>query len=1105
MSRKYNKTFTSLKTVVHDTSILDAQKILVNNSSDSNERIDLIEYINTLKNPKDVELRDIVLGKSVVTVFDTNTMGGTLDNASVNGIQFSSAHFVKNTNLTSVSIPYGYKSDTAPSGYLFAEVCDSNSARLSSAYSKEKFTYTSDLDTATFEFDGLELPSAYSFIRFTLVSDKSSEPNFANGTNCLSFRVRPIKFNNTFTFDDDECLTYNGSSTTNWLVAAYATCESREGGIVQNHEADINAIETSIFNIETETSRIDNSLTEAYNVLNGKISETQDVISNVSVVVADLSSNVNALESKNYAYTDTDNTFEGNITVGESVIKSNVINSPEVNASTAYASDALEIGSESLTPSQLKEIKEVVLGTRQRFVSNVDGGIAGEVNAARISNPYFPTGELTHVRIYHNVNHTQLFRGEPLYLYLNVDGTVYHSSAPVTFDTPASYTDFKFDNVTIPDNYTFVDVLMSTKADIEPSYSNRTNCTSFSSLIIMSDVYGNSKVHINQNGSGGEITTPAIIRVATPGTNEEFDTIVDRVDSLETSINSEIESLDSDIDSLDTRVSSIETAIDGVYTEKTFNTNTMNGALDNASISGIQYSKNHFINDANITSISIPFNPQDGSRNEGYLCIQVLNGSNIITSGYSTNKVSFNVSGSSNAVFNFKNFAIPANYTTVRLSLVANKSVVPDVPNNSGVLLFRGRPIKFNNSFTFDDDDCQTYNGTSTNNWLIAATIKYSRGGETLLEEISNLDNRIVELENKKIPTLTYDKTIVVPSLSERPANDGELNAIHTHQDKVPHDILISSVAIPISRTTTDVPLYLVAYDVDSSGNKKNLGRSINSVVASANTIAKWDFEEPFTILEGNALEVFIAKEDSVISNNNVQYPGLHIACYQLQSGSDTIRYGNDWGYTRDVYLEFYTVEKQPLNEVIDGIKAESDTHITREEADETYLAKEGNNNLAKLDEVNTFTQYSTFNEGLISNGDIILNGSKLLLANDAAIEVYPDNNLPIPVGGYRRLEYYALYKEITPVLLHNAIYHLNEVGSINFALEDELDDLFSCEVVFTSGATPTIVTSDSRIKWVGDDVNAGVFTPVANARYSCTLKYDGLFVRVFVSGISIV
>ena len=35
MSRKYNKTFTSLKTVVHDTSILDAQKILVKTPNNS--------------------------------------------------------------------------------------------------------------------------------------------------------------------------------------------------------------------------------------------------------------------------------------------------------------------------------------------------------------------------------------------------------------------------------------------------------------------------------------------------------------------------------------------------------------------------------------------------------------------------------------------------------------------------------------------------------------------------------------------------------------------------------------------------------------------------------------------------------------------------------------------------------------------------------------------------------------------------------------------------------------------------------------------------------------------------------------------------------------
>ena len=96
----------------------------------------------------------------------------------------------------------------------------------------------------------------------------------------------------------------------------------------------------------------------------------------------------------------------------------------------------------------------------------------------------------------------------------------------------------------------------------------------------------------------------------------------------------------------------------------------------------------------------------------------------------------------------------------------------------------------------------------------------------------------------------------------------------------------------------------------------------------------------------------------------------------------------------------------------------------------------------------------------------------------------------------------YALYKEMTEKLINNGIYHLNEIESINFALEEELDDLFFCEVVFTSGTTPTVVTSDSRIKWVGDDVNAGLFTPITNTRYSCTLQYDGVFVRGMAFGI---
>lgn len=47
-----------------------------------------------------------------------------------------------------------------------------------------------------------------------------------------------------------------------------------------------------------------------------------------------------------------------------------------------------------------------------------------------------------------------------------------------------------------------------------------------------------------------------------------------------------------------------------------------------------------------------------------------------------------------------------------------------------------------------------------------------------------------------------------------------------------------------------------------------------------------------------------------------------------------------------------------------------------------------------------TFNQYVTFNGGFISNGDIVLNGSKLLLANGASVELYTGEGIPLPEGG---------------------------------------------------------------------------------------------------------
>lgn len=84
----------------------------------------------------------------------------------------------------------------------------------------------------------------------------------------------------------------------------------------------------------------------------------------------------------------------------------------------------------------------------------------------------------------------------------------------------------------------------------------------------------------------------------------------------------------------------------------------------------------------------------------------------------------------------------------------------------------------------------------------------------------------------------------------------------------------------------------------------------------------------------------------------------------------------------------------------------------------------------------------------------------------------------------------------------HNIVYHLGEMSTLNLTLPTVLNENYAAEVVFTSGATATVVTSDSRIKWVGDDVVSGVFTPIDNTRYSCTLQYDGVFVRGMAFGI---
>ena len=443
----------------------------------------------------------------------------------------------------------------------------------------------------------------------------------------------------------------------------------------------------------------------------------------------------------------------------------------------------------------------------------------------------------------------------------------------------------------------------------------------------------------------------------TPEDKEYWNGKVDS-DTISTHIDSAVNSIKENTDSV----------IHGDKVVKSYSTYSDGDTLDNATGTGIQYSAAHLISGKKFISISIPYTYRSDSEPTGYLVAEVCDSTNErLIIAYSDNSFAF-TSEFSEAVFNFSDFDLPENYQFIRFALVSDTTVEPDFTSGTNCLSFRMKPIGISGSFTFDDDDCLMYNGSSNSNWLIASTITYETYEGGIMNALDNLEERVYNLETEEPEPAIYEKVSIVPTLDEIPTNDGELNAVHVPSSKVPHNIRITSVEMPIAGNTTSTPLYLVCYIVSSSDTKTKIGRSSNAVTVSSGITAKWDFEQEIIVPDGSKIEFFIATENSTINDNNVSVPGVHINCYQLGSGSGSIRYGANW-YSRDVYLRFYTLETPLVNEIISEIISDAETHITKEEADVTYLSTESSATFAKLAEDNTFTANNDFTGTLTVNG----------------------------------------------------------------------------------------------------------------------------------------
>jgi oxalate decarboxylase/phosphoglucose isomerase-like protein (cupin superfamily) len=147
---------------------------------------------------------------------------------------------------------------------LVAQIFDATSQLITSYYSESTHTF-SNTGPAEFSFVNAYIPESYKFIRFILVADKSVElptTNNSINSNCLSFRTRPIKLSDSFTFDDDDCLVYSNQNTDNinWLVGMTIDykqrVENNSGNSGSSDNSEISDYIIESYSNETEWYRL---------------------------------------------------------------------------------------------------------------------------------------------------------------------------------------------------------------------------------------------------------------------------------------------------------------------------------------------------------------------------------------------------------------------------------------------------------------------------------------------------------------------------------------------------------------------------------------------------------------------------------------------------------------------------------------------------------------------------------------------------------------------------------------------------------------------------------------------------------------------------------
>lgn len=78
------------------------------------------------------------------------------------------------------------------------------------------------------------------------------------------------------------------------------------------------------------------------------------------------------------------------------------------------------------------------------------------------------------------------------------------------------------------------------------------------------------------------------------------------------------------------------------------------------------------------------------------------------------------------------------------------------------------------------------------------------------------------------------------------------------------------------------------------------------------------------------------------------------------------------------------------------------------------------------------------------------------------------------------------------------------DMVSLTVTLPEDIPEDYAAYIVFTSGETATELVYPDSLKWSGDDVIDGVFTPLPLHRYNIGIWYDGAEVNAVSRSVSV-